>query len=75
MMKHVDVAAYLVAVAAHDGDFPGGGTLVFDLANDGVGLPAENPNLTQAMIDAVAGYEQDILDGVITVPTVPSRLS
>jgi basic membrane protein A len=75
MMKRVDVAAYLVAVDTYNGEFPGGETLVFDLTNDGVGLPAENPNLSQAIIDAVATYKAGILDGTYTVPTVPTRLS
>lgn len=75
MMKRVDVAAYMVGGATYFGFFPGGETLVFDLTNDGVGLPAENPNLSQAIIDAVEGYKQDILDGTYTVPTVPVRVS
>ena len=74
MMKRVDVAAYLVAVDTFNGEFPGGEILVFDLTNDGVGLPEDNPNLTQAIIDEVADYKAGILDGTYTVPTVPSRL-
>lgn len=74
MMKRVDVAAYLVAVDTYNGEFPGGEILVFDLTNDGVGLPEDNPNLTQAIIDAVATYKAGILDGTYTVPTLPSRL-
>ena len=74
MMKRVDVAAYNVAEATYNGEFPGGQILVFDLTNDGVGLPAENPNLSQAIIDEVAQYKAGILDGTYTVPTVPSRL-
>ena len=75
MVKRVDVAAYDVAVSTLEGNFPGGEVLVFNLENNGVGLPEENPNLTQAMIDTVAQYRQDILDGEITVPEVPERLA
>lgn len=74
MVKRVDVAAYDVAKATLDGEFPGGQTLVFNLENNGVGLPDENPNLSESIITAVAGYRDDIIAGDITVPTVPERL-
>jgi basic membrane protein A len=74
MMKRVDVAAYMVSGATYFGFFPGGEVLVFDLTNDGVGLPLENPNLSQDIIDEVAAYKAGILDGTYTVPEVPSRL-
>ncbi len=74
MVKRVDVAAYNVAEDTYEGNFPGGETLVFNLENNGVGLPDENPNLTQTMLDTIADYRQDILDGDITVPEVPTRL-
>jgi basic membrane protein A len=75
MMKRVDVAAYNVCDDTYNGNFPGGQVLVFDLSNDGVGLPAENPNLSQSIVDSVATYKAGILDGTYTVPVTPSRLS
>lgn len=74
MVKRVDVAAYDVAVDTLNGEFPGGQVLVFDLANNGVGLPETNPNLTETMLTTIAGYRDDILAGTITVPEVPERL-
>lgn len=74
MMKRVDVAAYNVAVDTMNGEFPGGEILVFDLTNDGVGLPAENPNLSQEIVDKVAEFKQMILDGELDAPEVPTRL-
>jgi basic membrane protein A len=74
MMKRVDVAAYNVAKDTMEGNFPGGQVLVFDLTNDGVGLPLENPNLSAAIIASVAEYKAGLLDGTYTAPTVPSRL-
>ena len=71
MMKRVDVAAYLVSVDTFNGEFPGGEILEFNLANDGVGIPESNPNLSSAIIAAVADYKAGILDGTYTVPTVP----
>jgi len=75
MMKRVDVAAYLVSVDAFNGEFPGGEILVFDLSNDGVGIPESNPNLSAAIVASVGEYKDGILDGTYTVPTVPSRLN
>jgi basic membrane protein A len=45
-MKKIDQAAYDMIKAELDGKFPGGETLTFDAANNGVGLPATNPNLS-----------------------------
>ena len=44
-MKRIDQAAFDLIKAELDGKFPGGETLVFDAANNGVGIPAKNPNL------------------------------
>ena len=46
MMKRVDVAAHDVAVMTMNGKFPGGQVLTFNLKTKGVGLPANNPNLS-----------------------------
>ena len=74
MMKRVDVAAYNVCKDTMEGNFPGGTTLLFNLSNDGVGIPELNPNLTAEIIAAVATYKTSIIDGLV-VPTVPSRLT
>ena len=74
MMKRVDVAAYNVAEMALNGTFPGGQTLLFDLNNSGVGIPDENPNLSDEIVAKVAEYEQKVLSGEIVVPTNPTRL-
>jgi len=50
-MKKIDQATYDIVKDEIDGKFPGGQTLTFDATNDGVGIPAENPNLSA---DAVA---------------------
>ncbi|MCF0149158.1 MAG: BMP family ABC transporter substrate-binding protein [Clostridium sp.] len=55
-MKKIDIATYDIIKDELDGNFPGGKTLVFDIKNDGVGLPKENPNLsaeTTAKVDEV----------------------
>ncbi|MFW5801024.1 MAG: BMP family lipoprotein [Spirochaeta sp.] len=57
-MKGVDVAAYDMIEAYLNDDFPGGETLVFNAENRGVGIPDENPNLSEETEQTVA----DVLD-------------
>jgi Uncharacterized ABC-type transport system, periplasmic component/surface lipoprotein len=57
-----------------DGKFPGGQTLTFGLSNKGVGIPAQNPNLTAAMIKTINDYAAQIAAGKIVVPTDPSQI-
>ena len=74
MMKRVDVAAYSVAEMTMNGEFPGGEVLVFDLSNDGVGIPAVNPNLSDAIVATVAEFKAKVVAGDIEVDMVPNRL-
>jgi basic membrane protein A len=67
MMKRVDVASYDVSVMVRDGKFPGGQVLTFDLKSKGVGLPAKNPNLSAAIVKAVADYSAQIVSGKLKV--------
>jgi len=74
MMKRVDVAAYDVAEMTYNGNFPGGGILVFDLTNQGVGIPETNPNLADTVVEEVKVYEGKVVAGEIEVPVIPNRL-
>jgi basic membrane protein A and related proteins len=73
MVKRVDVAAHDVAVLAKNGKFPGGQTILFNLKNDGVGLPAQNPNLSAAILKSVADYAAKIKAGTLVVSETPVR--
>jgi basic membrane protein A len=73
MVKRVDVAAHDVAALAKAGSFPGGQTIVFNLKNDGVGLPAKNPNLSASILKSVDEYAQKIKSGSIVVSETPVR--
>ncbi len=66
-MKSVGVAAYDMVKAYNEGTFPGGQTLTFDASNDGVQIPDENPNLSQAALDAYTAARQGLIDGTIVV--------
>ncbi|MBU0927695.1 MAG: BMP family ABC transporter substrate-binding protein [Spirochaetes bacterium] len=73
MMKRVDVAAYEVAKLAKAGQFPGGQVLVFSLKNAGVGIPANNPNLSADIVAKVKEYADKISSGALTVSEVPAK--
>ena len=67
-MKKVKEATYDMAKEANDGKFQGGKTLVFDINNDGVGIPEENPNLTdEAIKPAIDDIIAKLKDGTIKV--------
>jgi len=66
-MKRVDQAAYDMIKAEVEGNFPGGQTLVFDATNDGIGIPDQNPNLSEDVQQQVAGVFDKIKSGEITV--------
>ncbi|SCI87091.1 Purine nucleoside receptor A [uncultured Clostridium sp.] len=68
-IKKIDVAAYDMIKAETEGNFPGGETLTFDASNDGVGIPAVNPNLSKETTDKVAEVFNQIKEGNIKVST------
>lgn len=73
MMKRVDVAAHDVAKMTLDGKFPGGQTLVFSVANKGVGIPETNPNLSNDIVGKVKEFEAKIASGELKVSEVPAK--
>ena len=73
MTKRVDVAAHDVAKMTMEGKFPGGQTLVFSVANKGVGVPEKNPNLSAAIVAKVKEYEAQIASGALKVSEVPAK--
>lgn len=66
-MKYIDQATYDMIAAEAKGEFPGGQTLTFSVANDGVGIPAENPNLNENAINTVNEVYAKIKSGDIKV--------
>jgi basic membrane protein A len=73
-MKRIDQAAYDMVMAEKDGKFPGGQILTFNAKNNGVSIPAENPNLDDEVEKQVAQVFKDIQDGKITVATEQGSL-
>jgi basic membrane protein A len=66
-MKYLDRASYDMIKAELAGTFPGGQILRLDAKNDGIGIPEENPNLSQAAKDAAAKAMDALKAGTITV--------
>ncbi len=66
-MKGIGVASYDMVKAEREGTFPGGQTLTFNTKNDGVGIPAKNPNLSADVITKVNKVVADLKAGKITV--------
>ncbi|MFE8699139.1 BMP family protein [Cytobacillus sp. FJAT-54145] len=66
-MKKLDQVAFDMIKQELDGSFPGGQTLVFDAKNDGIGLPAENPNLSEETTNQVGEIYEKIKSEEIKV--------
>ncbi len=66
-MKKVDQSTADMVKAEKDGKFPGGQTLTFDAKNNGVGLPAKNPNLSGEVTTKVDEIFKKIQAGEIKV--------
>ncbi|MFD1204207.1 MULTISPECIES: BMP family protein [Sporosarcina] len=68
MLKRVDNAVQEISKLAKDGKFPGGETLVFGLADDGVALADSRGAIPQEVLDQIEEYKQKVINGEIEVP-------
>ena len=68
-IKKIDEATYQMIENQLNDKFPGGETLRFDASNDGVGIPAENPNLSEDTVTKVNEVLEAIKNGDIVVKT------
>ena len=68
-IKKINEAAYQMIEAELNDKFPGGQTLTFDASNDGIGIPAENPNLNDDTVTKVNEVLEAIKNGEIEVKT------
>jgi basic membrane protein A and related proteins len=66
-MKKLDNVTFDLIQREINGEFPGGDTLTFDAKNDGIGLPAENPNLSEETTSKVKEVFEKIKSGEIKV--------
>ncbi|WP_288222428.1 BMP family protein [uncultured Clostridium sp.] len=66
-VKKVDTASFDMIKDELDGNFKGGQTLIFDAKTGGIGIPAENPNLSKETQDKVEEVLGLIKEGKIVV--------
>ncbi|MEH7177154.1 BMP family protein [Neobacillus vireti] len=66
-MKKLDVVTFDIIKRELDGNFPGGETLTYDAKNDGIGLPEENPNLSDEAVAKAKEAFDKIKSGDIKV--------
>lgn len=72
MLKRVDTAAYNAAKAISEGTFKGG-VVRYSLADGGIGIPVENPNLPEDVALKIQKAFDAIKDGSITVTETYKR--
>ncbi|MBE6072860.1 MAG: BMP family ABC transporter substrate-binding protein [Clostridium butyricum] len=66
-IKNIESASYNVIKDFKDGNFEGGKVLRFDITNEGIGIPAENPNLSADTMSEVEKLYAELKAGNITV--------
>lgn len=73
-MKRLEQATYDMIKQEQDGNFPGGQTLTFDTKNKGVGIPEENPNLSEETMSKTDEILQKIKSDEIKVSAEQGNL-
>lgn len=68
MLKRVDTAVQNLSKLAMDGEFPGGKTTIYGLAEEGVGLADSRGAIPEDVLAQIDEYATKIADGEITVP-------
>lgn len=66
-MKKISTATYDVIKQTIQGTFPGGQILTYSAQNDGVGIPAENPNLSEDTTKIVDEVYAKIKAGEVSI--------
>lgn len=75
-MKRVDQAIFNVAKDLAAGNFDGGTNIKYGLAEGAVGIaPTSSDAVPADILEEVAGLEQDIIDGKITIPETEEQFN
>lgn len=74
-VKKIGVAAYDYIDAALNGSFPGGEIITMTLADNAVGLPAVNPNLSDDTSAKTEEVEAALLSGDIVAPSTAAEVN
>ncbi|MFC5588370.1 BMP family protein [Sporosarcina soli] len=73
MLKRVDVAVKNVAELARDGQFPGGETITYGLADNGIALADSRGAIPEDVLAQIDEYAKKIAAGEIEVPEIPAK--
>ena len=73
-VKGIGLAAYNYIDAELNGTFPGGEILNLTLKEDAVGLPQENPNLSEEILTKVEEVKKEVVAGNVVVPATEADL-
>ena len=73
-MKNIDVAVKEHLTYYIEDDFKGGQVFTLGIKENGVGLPNENPNLSEDTIAKVEGVSEEVKDGKVQVPSTVEEL-
>ncbi|WP_281862817.1 BMP family lipoprotein [Planomicrobium okeanokoites] len=68
VLKRVDNAVFNISEQAMNGEFPGGETVVYGLADDGIDLADSRGAIPEDIMTQIEEFKQQIIDGDITVP-------
>ena len=74
MIKRVDLAVQEISKQAMEGSFPGGETIEFGLADNGVDIAPTTDNLTEDILKKVEEYKEKIKNNEIKVPSTQEEL-
>ena len=66
-IKKVDSATYNMVKETLEGNFPGGKTITFDVTKDAVGIPENNPNLSDDTMKVVQDMYAKLKNGAIII--------
>ena len=66
-VKKVDSASYNIVKDINNGEFKGGQSLVYDITKDAVGLPEENPNLSDETVTKINEIIEQMKNETIVV--------
>ena len=73
-MKRLNVAVKTQLENWLNGEFEGGQVITMDYMQDGVGLPIENPNLTEATMETLKEVGKALGNGTVKVPSTIEEL-
>lgn len=73
-MKHINVAVVKHLEKYVKNDFAGGEVITMTLAEDAVGIPSENPNLTEETLVKINEVIESVKNGKIKVPSTVQEL-